>query len=38
MIGAVIAGFVVGGMANNAIAGIAAGVVWFMFVAANDRG
>ena len=38
MIGAIIAGLVVGGATNNGFAGVAAGVVWFLFVAANDRG
>jgi hypothetical protein len=38
MIGAIIAGLIVGGATNNGFAGIAAGVVWFLFVAANDRG
>ena len=38
VIGAIIAGFLVGGATNNGFAGIAAGVVWFLFVAANDRG
>lgn len=38
MIGAIIAGVLVGGATNNAIAGIAAGIVWFLFVMANDRG
>ena len=38
MIGAIIAGVLVGGATNSAIAGIAAGIVWFLFVMANDRG
>jgi hypothetical protein len=38
MIGALIAGFFVGGALNNGLAGVAAGVVWMLFVAANDRG
>ena len=37
MIGAIIAGFVVGGATNNAFAGIATGVVWLLFTVANDR-
>jgi hypothetical protein len=37
MIGAVIAGFVVGGATNSAIAGIATGVLWLLFTVANDR-
>ena len=38
MVGALIAGFFVGGALNNGLAGVAAGVVWMLFVMANDRG
>jgi hypothetical protein len=37
MFGALIAGFFVGGALNNGFAGVAAGIVWLLFVAANDR-
>lgn len=38
MIGALIAGFFVGGVLNNGLAGVAAGVLWMLFAVANDRG
>ena len=38
MIGAIIAGFIIGGATNNGFAGIAVGVIWFLFAIANDRG
>ena len=37
MIGALIAGLVVGGATNSAIAGIATGVAWLLFTVFNDR-
>lgn len=38
VIGALLAGFLVGGATNNGFAGVAVGVVWFLPAIANDRG